>query len=124
MWYNYFITGSTCIGHILEMINLREGALAYIWKVGRLVKNCFVCSLIHNGILGGALLVDDKILNYKTGKVTVDARYRDLVLRREDIVSVSWKWVVFPVATFEMKNGEKFRFLIFNKWRFRKVYEG
>lgn len=88
------------------------------------MKNYFVCSLIHNGVLGGGLLVDDEIINYKTGKVTVEERYRDLVLKREDIVSVTWKWVVFPKATFEMKNGERYSFLIFNKWRFRKVWEG
>ena len=45
---------------------------------------------------------------YKTGKVTVDKKFRNLELNRDDIVALSWKWVIFPIATFEMKNGEKY----------------
>ena len=55
------------------------------------MKKYFICSLCHNGVLGGGLIVDEKMLNYKTGKVTVDIKYRDLVLNRNDIHSVSWK---------------------------------
>lgn len=87
------------------------------------MKNYFICSLCHNGVLGGGLIVDEHMLNYKTGKVTVESKYRDLVLNRDDILSVSWKWVIFPKATFEMKSGETYSFLIFNKRRFMKVYE-
>ncbi len=87
------------------------------------MKRTFICSLCHNGVLGGWMIVDDKVINYKTGKVTVEKKYRNLVLNRADILSVSWKWVIFPKATFEMKNGEKYSFLIFNKWGFMKFYE-
>lgn len=87
------------------------------------MKHYFICSLCHRGVLGGCLIVDEQVINYKTGKVTVDSKYRNLVLNRDDIRSVSWKWVIFPKATFEMKNGEKYSFLIFNRWRFVKVYE-
>ncbi len=88
------------------------------------MKSYFVCSLCRNGIIGGALVVEDDTITYKTGKVTVDRKYRNLVLDRASIVSVSWKWIVFPVATFEMRSGEKYTFLIFNKWRFTKVFFG
>lgn len=87
------------------------------------MKHYFICSLCHKGILGGGLIVDEQVINYKTGKVTVESRYRNLVLNRDDILSVSWKWNIFPKATFEMNNGEKYSFLIFNKWRFMKIYE-
>ena len=86
------------------------------------MKSYFVCSLCHNGILGGGLIVDESTITYKTGKVTVDKKYRNLVLRREDIAALSWKRIIFPMASFEMKNGEKYSFLIFNKRRFMKVY--
>ena len=87
------------------------------------MKSYFICSLCHKGVLGGGLIVDEDTITYKTGKVTVENRYRNLVLNRRDILSISWKWVVFPKATFEMKNGELYSFLIFNKRRFIKVYE-
>ncbi len=87
------------------------------------MKSYFVCSLCHNGILGVILIVEEDTITYKTGKVTIDWKYRNLVLNRADIASLTWKWIVFPVATFEMKSGEKYTFLIFNKWRFKKVYD-
>ena len=31
----------------------------------------FVCSLCHNGILGGGLYLDSQSLTYKTNKLTV-----------------------------------------------------
>ncbi len=86
------------------------------------MKSYFVCSLCHNGLLGGGLIVDENTITYKTGKVTVDKKFRNLTLCRSDIVDLSWKWIIFPVATFEMKNKEKYSFLIFNKRRFMKIY--
>lgn len=40
----------------------------------------FVCSLCHNGILGGVLYLDSQSLTYKTNKLTVGKKYRNLVL--------------------------------------------
>ena len=86
-------------------------------------KQAFVCSLCRNGILGGALYLDAEALTYKTGKLTVDPKYRNLALPLADIAKITWKWVVFPVATVHMKSGEQYTFLIFNKDRFMKRYE-
>jgi hypothetical protein len=84
----------------------------------------FACSLCHHGILGGGLFMDGEGLTYKTGKVTVNPKYRNLKLRYDEMDALSWKWIVFPVATFTMKNGETYRFIIFNKWRFTKAFGG
>ena len=92
------------------------------FQEGLKMKSYFVCSLCQNGLLGGGLIVDEKTITYKTGKVTVDKKYRNLELNRSDIADLSWKSAVFPIATFEMKNGEKYSFMIFNKPRFMKVY--
>ena len=54
----------------------------------------------------------------------MDKKYRNLELRRSDIESLSWKTIVFPIATFVMKNGESHSFMIFNKGRFLKIYNG
>ena len=82
----------------------------------------FICSLCHNGILGGALYLDDQSLSYRTNKLTVDRRYRNLVFPLTKIDGISWAWILFPVATVEMKNGESFKFIIFNKKRFEKWF--
>ena len=86
------------------------------------MKKSFMCSLCHNGILGDALYLDETSVTYKTNKLTVDKAYRNLVLPLDQIAELTWKWVVFPMATIHMKNGEKYKILIFNKLRFKKWF--
>ena len=86
------------------------------------MNKVFLCSLCHNGILGGALYLDESSLTYKTNKLTVDKAYKNLILPLNEIAELRWKWVVFPIATFHMKNGTKYKFIIFNKRRFIKYY--
>ena len=86
------------------------------------MKKSFICSLCKNGIIGGALHLDDTSVTYKTNKLTVDRAYKNLVLPRAEIAELTWKWIVFPVATFRMKNGAEYKFLIFNKRRFDRYY--
>jgi len=87
------------------------------------MKKYFICSLCHNGILGGGLIVDDNSVTYKTNKLTVAPEYRNLVLPLKEIRDITWKQILFPVATFHMANGDEFRFLIFAKNRFIKHYQ-
>jgi hypothetical protein len=82
----------------------------------------FVCSLCRNGILGGGLYLDRQSLTYKTNKLTVDQKYRNLILPLQEIKEISWKWMLFPVATVHMNNGEQYKFIIFNKSRFEKWF--
>lgn len=82
----------------------------------------FVCSLCRGGILGGGLYLDSSSLIYRTNKLTVDKKYRNLVLPMSEIKEITWKWIVFPVATVLMKNGESYKFIIFNKKRFKKCF--
>ena len=83
----------------------------------------FICSLCHNGILGGCLYLDNQVLTYKTNKLTVDKKYRNLVMPIQKIKEVSWKWIVFSIAIVNMKNGEVYKFIIFNKLRFEKWFQ-
>ncbi len=86
------------------------------------MKKAFMCSLCHKGILGGGLYLDDTAITYKTQKLTVDRAYRKLVLPRNEIQKLVWRWMVFPIATFHMTNGTQYKFIIFNKRRFHKYY--
>ena len=87
------------------------------------MRKIFICSLCRNGILGGALYLDETSVTYKTNKVTVDNAYRNLILPLEQIADLKWKWIVFPLATFRMKSGEEYTLIIFNKRRFNKYYK-
>ena len=86
------------------------------------MKKSFICSLCHNGIIGGGLYIEDTSITYKTNKLTVGKAYRNLVLPLGEIRELTWKWIVFPIATFHMKSGEDYKFIIFNKRRFNKYY--
>ena len=87
------------------------------------MKKSFMCSLIcRNGILGGGVCIEDSAITYKTNKLTVDKKYRNLVLPLDEISELSWKWVLFPIATLHMTSGEKYKLIIFNKKRFSKYY--
>ena len=85
------------------------------------MKNIFICSIIcDGGILGGGLCLDGKALTYKTNKLTVDAKYRNLVLPLSEIKEISWGRMLFPIATVHMKHGGDYKFLLFGKSRFEK----
>ena len=86
------------------------------------MKKTFICSLCRGGIIGGALYLTDSAITYRTNKLTVDPFYRNLTLPLDWIESVSWRWIVLPVATFHMKGGAEYSFIIFNKHRFCKYY--
>jgi hypothetical protein len=87
------------------------------------MKKSFICSLIcHNGIIGGGIYIEDTSITYKTNKLTVDKKYRNLVLPINEICELTWKWIVFPIATIQMQSGERYRFIIFNKGRFNKYF--
>ena len=90
----------------------------------RIVKKSFAGSLIcRGGIVGGGISMDGDAITFKTNKLTVSARYRNLTLPLREIRELSWKWVLFPVATLHMASGERHQFLIFHKSRFQKHYE-
>ncbi len=87
------------------------------------MKKSFICSLIcHNGIIGGRLYIEDNAITYKTNKLTVDRKYRNLALSLNEIRELTWKRIVFPIATFHMTSDEKYKVIIFNKRRFKKYY--
>ena len=87
------------------------------------MKKAFMCSLCHKGVIGGVLYLDSNALTYKTNKLTVDKRLRNLILPLVEIQEITWMQQPFPIATFRMKNGEEYKLLIFNKPRFMKYFE-
>lgn len=89
---------------------------------GHNVRKVFMCSLCHNGILGGGLYLDNNSVTYKTQKLTVSEQYKNLELPLSEIEGITWKWIIFPVATFHMKTGAQYTIMIFNKRRFEKYY--
>ena len=87
------------------------------------MKKSFVCSLIcGGGILGGAIYIDETSVTYKTNKLTVDKKYKNLPLPLDQIVALEWKWIIFPIASIRLQSGEEYKFIIFNKKGFEKHF--
>ena len=87
------------------------------------MKKTFMGSFIcPNGIIGGKICIEDRSITYKTNKLTVDKQYKKIVLPLNGICELSWKWIVFPIATMRMWNGKRYKFIIFNKVRFKKWF--
>lgn len=83
------------------------------------MKNTFSVSLCKNGLLGGWLVVGEVSMIYKTGKVTIPEKYRNLVMEYHDILSVAEGSLVFlPTVTIKMKNEEEYKFIVFKRKRF------
>ena len=88
------------------------------------MKKSFLCSLIcSSGIIGGTIYIENKSIMYLTNKITVDRRYRNIILPINQISEITWKQIVFPIATLKMKNGEIYKVIIFNKKQFLKTLE-
>lgn len=86
------------------------------------MKKYFIVSLCRNGILGGGIVVDEEKVTYKTGKITVPDKFRNLEMRYEDIKGISTGWLLFlPTVTIKMKNSEAYRFVVFSRKKFLSV---
>ena len=55
------------------------------------MRKVFLCSLCHKGILGGGLYLEPQALTFRTNKLTVNEKYRNLVLPLEEIEEIAWK---------------------------------
>jgi len=83
------------------------------------MQNIFTVSLCKNGILGGYIVVGEVSMIYKTGKVTIPEKYRNLVMEYKDIFSVTeGKMLFLPTISFKMKNDEEYKFIVFARKRF------
>ena len=83
------------------------------------MKQYFIASICREGILGGSIVADDEALTFKTGKVTVSPRLRNLEMKYRDIQGFTKKWVFcFPVFTIAMNDGENYKFIVFHPKRF------
>ncbi len=86
------------------------------------LKKYFMVSLCRNGILGGGMIADSEKVTYKTGKITVPDKFRNLEMRYDDIVGISSGRLLFlPTVTLQMEDSEEYKFVVFARKRFLQV---
>ena len=88
------------------------------------MKKYYIASICRNGVLGGGIIAGDESITYKTGKVTVPAKLRNLEMNYGEILSYSEKWVLcFPVFSLSMSDDEKYSFIVFAQKSFRELLD-
>ncbi len=88
------------------------------------MKNTFMVSLCKNGLLGGYIVMEEEAMIYRTGKVTIPQKHRNLVMKYNDIKSLTKEKMLFMTTiSVQMKNMEEYKFLVFNEKRFLEVLQ-
>ena len=88
------------------------------------MKNTFMVSLCKNGLLGGYIVMEEDAMIYRTGKVTIPQKYRNLVMKYSDIRSLTKEKMLFlTTISVKMKSMEEYKFLVFNEKRFLEVLQ-
>lgn len=83
------------------------------------MKDVFVASFCKNGVLGGALYLKSDKAIYRTNKITVDAKYRNLEMSYKDIVAIkTGHSLFFPTVTIVLKEESSYKFIVFARKRF------
>ena len=88
------------------------------------MKNTFSVSLCKNGLLGGWIIFDEEAMTYKTGKVTIPPKYRNLKMKYSDILSVTkGKMLFLTTVSVQIRDDEEYKFLVFEEDRFLKMLD-
>ena len=88
------------------------------------MKRVYAASLCKNGLLGGSLYVDDEKIAFRTGKLTVPLRIRNLELHFKNVVGIRKERIlILPVAAVSMKNGEEWKFFVLRRNDFVRMAE-
>ena len=88
------------------------------------MKRVYAASLCKNGLLGGSLYVDDEKIAFRTGKLTVPPRIRNLELHFKNVVGIRKEYIlILPVTAISMKNGEEWNFFVLRRNDFVRMAE-
>lgn len=89
------------------------------------MHRAFYGSICHDGIQGGAILVDDDGIVFKCQKASIEPKYRNLLLHYEDIRELQpcRSLLVFPAVRIMMKNYEQYKFVVFNRTKFLRLVD-
>ncbi len=86
------------------------------------MKKVFVASLCRNGLLGGGIIADDEGITYRTGKLTIPQKFRNLEMKYGEIRAVTKdRLLCLPTVSVTMKDGESYRFLVFGRGAFCRL---
>lgn len=86
------------------------------------MKKFFIVSLCRNGLLGGGIVVDENKITYKTDKLTIPDKFRNLEMSYADMDGFTvGRLLLLPTVTINMKDSENYKFVVFARKKFIEV---
>lgn len=83
------------------------------------MRNVFLASFFHEGVLGGAIYLQQDRIVYRTNKAQLEPTYRNLNIPYSSIEQIETGWsLCFPTVTLVMKGGASYKFIIFHRKKF------
>lgn len=83
------------------------------------MKDIYISSLCHKGILGGAIYLEKDKAVFRTNKLTVEEQYRNLQIPYDNIDAIQMGWLMFfPTVVVKLKAGVSYKFIVFSRRRF------
>lgn len=84
------------------------------------MRRAFYGSICYYGVQGGAIILDENGVNFKCNKLTIEEKYKNLLLAYHDIqfIQICRSMLLFPAVRIFMKNKEQYKFVVFSRKRF------
>ena len=88
------------------------------------MREAFAASLCWYGAQGGGLYADDKGLVFRAQKLTLPDDLKKFGFAYSEIKSASrCRAFVFPAVNILLENGEKYKFIVFDRKRLMKILD-
>ncbi len=86
------------------------------------MKKAFYASLCWEGAQGGGLYADDKGIIFRAQKLTLPEKLKHIKMPYSAIKQVlASRALVFPAVIVSLKNGEEYKFIVFNRETLFKI---
>lgn len=83
------------------------------------MKDVFIASFFHAGVLGGAIYLQQDRIIYRTNKAQIEPVYRNLNIPYSSIERIETGWALFfPTVTLIVNGGTSYKFIIFHRKKF------
>ncbi len=89
------------------------------------MKECFIASICVHGVQGGAVYLVDDGFFFRCQKATMEAEYKNLRIPYENIKTIfeGKRVLLIPTTVLETRDGMTYRFLIFNRKKFKRCIQ-
>ena len=85
-------------------------------------KEYFQASLCKDGVLGGCIIIGADVMTYRSEKITISDKYKNLEMRYKDIITVNAaESLLWSTITLQMKSGEEYKFSVHDMEEFINV---